>query len=103
MNGNLSKGLYSNSVEFMNDEDRNNVTSGNYPIIVAQNGVFTKKHISEAEFVKYDNWDAVIATRDEQWGIHGYAVPIVCECNEDGAMETGIPAGTPPENVNATI
>jgi len=90
MNGNLTKGLYDNSVEYMNDVDKESVSAGNYPIILAQGGVFTKKHITESEFINYNNWDAIISMRDEQWGIHGYAVPIVQESNEDGAIETGI-------------
>ena len=77
MNGNLSKGLYANSVEYMNDEDKASVIAGNYPIILKEADVFTKMNISETELSNYNNWDAIIETRDEQWGIHGYAVPIV--------------------------
>jgi hypothetical protein len=95
MNGNLSKNLFDGASQIMLDEDKANVLAGNYPIILAQNGVFTKKHITESEFNKYDSWDAIISTRDEQWGIHGYAVPIVCECDENGAMETGIEPAPP--------
>jgi hypothetical protein len=96
MNGNLTKGLYDNSVEYMNDVDKASVSADNYPIILAQNGVFTKKHITEAEFINYNNWDAIISMRDEQWGIHGYAVPIVQECNENGVIETGIESAPAP-------
>jgi hypothetical protein len=96
MNGNLTKGLYDNSVEYMNDTDKASVSAGNYPIILAQGGGFTKKHITESEFINYNNWDAIISTRDEQWGIHGYAVPIVQECNENGVIETGIESAPRP-------
>ena len=96
MNGNLTKGLYDNSIDYMNDEEKANVLAGNYTIILAQNGVFTKKHITESEFIKYNNWDAIISMRDEQWGIHGYAVPIVQECSEEGVIETGIESAPAP-------
>jgi hypothetical protein len=82
MNGNLSKGLYANSVEFMNDTDKASVIAGNYPIITKEADVYTKMHISETELCNYNNWDAIVEIRDEQWAIHGYAVPIVLICND---------------------
>ena len=100
MNGNLSMGLYTGAAEHMSDVDKASVLAGNYPIILAQNGVFTKKYITESEFVNYNHWDAMAGVIDEQWNLHGYAVPIVQECNEDGAVDTGMTEGAPPTNPN---
>jgi hypothetical protein len=77
-NGNLSTGLYANSIAFMTAEDSASVSAGNYPIILIKEGEdSTKLHISIDDLSNYDNVDATQEGKDAEWAKHGYAVPIV--------------------------
>jgi hypothetical protein len=79
------------------------VGAGQFPILVAQNGTFTKKYVTEAELAKFTHWDALEADKLAQKEIHGN-LPIVWECGPDGMIATGLehqvietPAETPAE------
>ena len=77
-NGNLSTGLYENSVQFMTAEDAASVAAGNYPIIVVTEGQESKKlHITIDELSYYNNMDMTQEAKDAEWNKFGYAVPIV--------------------------
>ncbi len=86
-NGNL-KAIVFNEND-LNETEMAQVAIGQFPILVAQNGVFTKKYVSEADLVKYSHWDALQSDKDAQREIHGN-LPIVWECGENGMIETGL-------------
>ena len=80
------------------------VEAGQFPILVAQGGVFTKRYVTEAELPKFSHWDALEADKIAQKEIHGN-IPIVWEySSETGMISTGLehqiieaPSETPAE------
>ena len=65
------------------------VEAGQFPILVAQGGEFTKRYVTESELSKFSHWDALEADKTAQKEIHGN-LPIVWECGENGMIETGL-------------
>jgi hypothetical protein len=65
------------------------IEAGQFPILVAQNGQFIKRYVTEAELPKFSHWDALEADKIAQREIHGN-LPIVWECSENGMIETGL-------------
>lgn len=88
-NGNLNLEFYQLNV--FSAEDTQKIEGGEYPIILAQNGQFTKLFISAENMPKYSHWDALDSDREAQLELHGVGLPIVWESNEDGGIEPGIP------------
>jgi hypothetical protein len=83
-NGNLSVEVYETN-QFSAD-DAASIEEGNYPVILAQNGEFTKLHVPLSELAKYSHWDAKDEDAEAQRLQHGVNVPIVW----DGLTETGL-------------
>jgi len=82
------KGMYSESL--FNEEDTAKIAEGQYPLILAKDGVFTKLYVSESELDNYGIFDALDADADAQRELHGQNLPIVWVKSEDGGMaETG--------------
>jgi hypothetical protein len=83
-NGNLSIAVYDTN-EF-DAENAASIEAGNYPVILAQNGQFTKVLVPLAELAKYTHWDAKDEDAIAQRELHGQNVPIVW----DGLADTGL-------------
>jgi len=100
--GNLNKNVYQ-TVDFSEIEIAQ-IEAGQFPILLAQGGAFTKKYVTEAELAKFSHWDALEADKIAQKEIHGN-LPIVWEyCPENGMIATGLehqvietPSETPAE------
>ena len=100
--GNLNTNVYQAS-DFPESEVAQ-IEAGQFPILLAQSGTFTKKYVTEAELAKFSHWDALEADKIAQKEIHGN-LPIVWEyCPENGMIATGLehqvietPAETPAE------
>lgn len=84
LNGNLSIAVYETNQ--FSAEDAASIEAGNYPVILAQNGEFTKLYVSLDELAKYSHWDAKDEDAEAQRLEHGANVPIVW----DGLTETGL-------------
>jgi len=80
-NGNLTKNVFTEAAEqlanLMNDEDKNNIEAGNYPIIISIDGDFVKQYIKEEEIENYSNFDNTFEEKLALWERFGNAVPIV--------------------------
>lgn len=76
--------------EQLSEADRASVENGQYPLILAQNGVFTKIHVSIDDLPKYSNWDAKDEDAAAQRELHGMNLPIVWESNGVEMIPTGI-------------
>jgi hypothetical protein len=83
-NGNLSIAVYDTN-EF-DAENAASIEAGNYPVILAQNGQFTKVLVPLAELAKYTHWDEKAEDAIAQRELHGQNVPIVW----DGFADTGL-------------
>ena len=100
--GNLNINVYQ-AADF-SEVEMAQVGAGQFPILVAQNGEFTKRYVTEAELPKFSHWDALEADKIAQKEIHGN-IPIVWEySSETGMIETGLehqvieaPSETPAE------
>ena len=100
--GNLNTNVY--QVSDLSEAEMAQVGAGQFPILLAQSGTFTKKYVTEAELAKFSHWDALEADKIAQKEIHGN-LPIVWEyCTENGMIATGLehqvietPAETPAE------
>lgn len=83
------KGIYA-ELPF-SEEDTAKIAEGQYPLILAKDGVFTKLYVSESELDNYGIFDALDADVDAQHELHGQNLPIVWVKGEDGGMHpTGI-------------
>jgi hypothetical protein len=67
-------------------EDTAKIAEGEFPLILAKDGVFTKLYVSESELNNYGIFDALDADADAQHELHGPKVPIVWVVAEDGGM-----------------
>ncbi len=73
------------------NEDTAKIAEGQYPLILAKDGVFTKLYVSESELDNYGIFDALDVDVEAQHDLHGPNVPIVWVRGEDGGMTpTGI-------------
>jgi hypothetical protein len=83
------RGIYA-ELEF-GTEDTQKIADGQYPLILAKDGVFTKIYVSDSDLDNYGIFDALDTDVDAQHELHGFNVPIVWVKNEAGSMtETGI-------------
>jgi hypothetical protein len=83
------KGVYSESI--FSGEDAEKIAEGQYPLILAKDGVFTKLYVSEAELNNYGIFDALDEDIAAQHELHGQNLPIVWVRSEEGGMTpTGI-------------
>jgi pyruvate/2-oxoacid:ferredoxin oxidoreductase alpha subunit len=83
------KGIYT-ELRF-NEEDTAKIAEGQFPLILAKDGVFTKLYVSETELDNYGIFDALDEDAAIQQDLHGPSVPIVWVRDENGGMtETGI-------------
>lgn len=86
--GNLNTNVYQ-AADFP-EAEMAQVAAGQFPILLAQGGAFTKRYVTEAELPKFSNWDALEADRLAQKEIHGN-IPIVWEySSETGMIATGL-------------
>ena len=92
----LFRTIYTELSQF-NEEDSIRIAQGEYPIILAKDGVYTKLYVSDDDLDNYGIFDATIADKDAQKELHGPHVPIVWVRAEGGGMTpTGI---EPSENI----
>jgi hypothetical protein len=86
----LFRNVY-NELRF-NEEDTAKIAEGQFPLILAKDGVFTKLYVGESELNNYGIFDALDEDADAQHELHGPNVPIVWVAAEDGSgmTETGI-------------
>lgn len=83
------KGIYA-ELSF-SEEDTAKIAAGEYPLILAKDGAFTKLYVSEAELDDYGIFDALDADAEAQHELHGQNLPIVWVKGEDGGMHpTGL-------------
>ena len=84
----LFRGIYSESG--FSAEDAEKIAAGQFPLILAKDGVFTKLYVSDVELDNYGIFDALQTDVVAQNELHGPKVPIVWVRAEDGGMhETG--------------
>lgn len=83
------KGVYTDRT--FNEVENAKIAEGQYPIILAKDGVFTKLYVNEVELNNYSIWDALDADADAQHELHGENIPIVWQQNGEGGMfDTGL-------------
>ena len=67
-------------------EDTEKIAEGQFPLILAKDGVFTKLYVSDAELDNYGIFDALESDVIAQRELHGQNLPIVWVKAEDGGM-----------------
>ena len=67
-------------------EDAEKIAEGQFPLILAKDGVFTKLYVSESELSNYGIFDALDTDVDAQHELHGPKLPIVWVRAEEGGM-----------------
>ena len=83
------KGVYT-SLQF-SEEDSAKISEGQFPLILAKDGAFTKLYVSESELDNYGIFDALDTDVLAQSELNGPNVPIVWVRAEEGGMTpTGI-------------
>lgn len=89
----LFRNIYTEKSQF-SQEDSDKIDEGQYPIILAKDGVYTKLYVTDDELNSYGIFDAqdedVVAQRE----LHGPHVPIVWVRAEGGGMH---PTGFEPK------
>jgi hypothetical protein len=78
------KGIYTESQ--FSTEDTEKIAEGQFPLILAKDGVFTKLYVSDAELNNYGIFDALESDVIAQRELHGQNLPIVWVRAEDGGM-----------------
>ena len=78
------KGIYT-ELQF-NTEDTQKIAEGQFPLILAKDGVFTKLYVSDAELDNYGIFDALESDVIAQRELHGQNLPIVWVRAEGGGM-----------------
>jgi hypothetical protein len=78
----LFRSVY-NELHF-SEEDTAKIAEGQFPLILAKDGVFTKLYVSESELNNYGIFDALDEDADAQRELHGQNLPIVWVVAEDG-------------------
>lgn len=74
-----------------NEADTAKIAEGQYPIILAKDGAFTKLYVNSTELNNYSIWDALDADAEAQHELHGENIPIVWQADGEGGMfETGM-------------
>lgn len=73
------------------ETDTAKIAEGQYPLILAKDGVFTKLYVSESDLDNYGIFDALDADAAAQHELHGENLPIVWVRGDNGEMTpTGI-------------
>jgi hypothetical protein len=67
-------------------EDTEKIAEGQFPLILAKDGVFTKLYVSDAELNNYGIFDALDEDVAAQRELHGQNLPIVWVRAEAGGM-----------------
>jgi len=67
-------------------EDSEKIAEGQYPLILAKDGVFTKLYVSDVELNNYGIFDALDEDVAAQRELHGQNLPIVWVRAEEGGM-----------------
>ena len=80
----LFRPMYSN-LQF-SEEDTTKIAEGQFPIILAKDGVFTKLYVSDEELNNYGIFDALDEDVFAQHELHGPNLPIVWVRAEGGGM-----------------
>jgi hypothetical protein len=80
----LFKNIYTESI--FNGEDSEKIAEGQFPLILAKDGVFTKLYVSDAELNNYGIFDALDEDVAAQRELHGKNLPIVWVRAEEGGM-----------------
>jgi hypothetical protein len=71
-------------------EDTEKIAEGQFPLILAKDGVFTKLYVSDADLNNYGIFDALDEDVAAQRELHGQNLPVVWVRGENGGMhETG--------------
>jgi hypothetical protein len=70
---------------FFSAEDAERIAEGQFPIILAKDGIFTKLYVSDSELDNYGIFDANDEDKAAQKEINGPHVPIVWVRAEDGS------------------
>ena len=84
----LFKNIYTELI--FNGEDSAKIAEGQFPLILAKDGVFTKLYVSDVELDNYGIFDALDEDTVAQRELHGQNLPIVWVRAENGGMhETG--------------
>jgi hypothetical protein len=78
------KGIYTESQ--FSTEDTEKIAEGQFPLILAKDGVFTKLYVSDAELDNYGIFDALESDVIAQRELHGQNLPIVWVRAEGGGM-----------------
>jgi hypothetical protein len=68
-----------------NEEDTAKIAEGQFPLILAKDGVFTKLYVTNEELDNYGIFDALDSDVDAQQELYGLNVPIVWVRAEDGS------------------
>jgi hypothetical protein len=73
-----------------NEEDTAKIAEGQFPLILAKDGVFTKLYVTNEELDNYGIFDALDEDVAAQRELHGQNLPVVWVRGENGGMhETG--------------
>jgi muconolactone delta-isomerase len=78
------KGMYT-SLQF-SEADTAKIAEGQFPLILAKDGSFTKLYVSESELDNYGIFDALDSDVEAQRELHGENLPIVWVTAEGGGM-----------------
>ena len=68
-----------------NEGDTAKIAEGQFPLILAKDGVFTKLYVTNEELDNYGIFDALDSDVEAQQELHGLNVPIVWVRAEDGS------------------
>lgn len=79
----LFRNIYTESG--FNSEDTERIANGEYPLILAKDGIFEKIYVSDSDLDNYGIFDAKDEDVQSQQEIHGPKVPIVWVRAEDGS------------------
>ena len=69
-----------------NEEDTAKIAEGQYPLILAKDGEFSKLYVTDAELDNYGIFDALESDVIAQRELHGQNLPIVWVRAEEGGM-----------------
>ncbi len=77
-----------NETHLFDVNEAEKIAEGQFPLILAKDGVFTKLYVSESELSNYGIFDALDADVAAQYELHGQNIPIVWVRAEDGSGMT---------------
>lgn len=99
----IVKQFFEQCADVLSEAENAQIQSGNFPILLAQNGVLTKKYVSEAELESYEHFDVNDDVK-AQYQESDPGVPVVWECalgfDVIGITPKEMPEETESENVS---